>query len=158
MIISVHCVLPALLLGLSMSLFATPLLANASKDDARATGLVRQLDKLRDKLQLRPDQQSLWDEARRKSIETQNGMRIEKHALIEFAETELDHPFPDLNEIARRVDAFEQRNAALQREIRDLWLKSYEVLSSQQKSTLRQSLKAELSRYKWLQNLRERFF
>ena len=85
-------------------------------------------------------------------------MRIEKHALIEFAETELDHPFPDLNEIARRVDAFEQRNAALQREIRDLWLKSYEVLSSQQKSTLRQSLKAELSRYKWLQNLRKCFF
>lgn len=151
----VNRVISTLLLYLGLGLVA---FANPAKGEPPTTGLVRQLDKLHDKLQLRDDQQRLWDNARHKSVEAQTATRADKHTLIEFAEAELERTPPDLGEIANRLDAVEHRNALWQREVRDLWLQVYAILSPQQKAIVRQHLKGELSHYKLLQNLRERFF
>jgi hypothetical protein len=144
-------------LCLAVGAFAPRLKANPDNDEPPARGLVRHLDKLHDKLQLRPEQQWLWDTARQSSVRAQVESRAGKRAVTELSETELERPMPDLGLLSRRLEEFEQRNLAAERQTRALWLKVYETLSPQQIAVVREALKSELRRYKLLQNLRERF-
>jgi hypothetical protein len=147
-----------IVLCLGAGVLAPSLNANTSSDEPAAQGFVRHLDKLRDKLHLTPQQQALWDLARRKSIEAQAQVGAGKHAMTDLSETELERTIPDLGMIARRLEALEQRNLALNRETRALWLKVYETLAPERIAVVREALRSELRRYKVLQSLRERFF
>lgn len=147
----------AILLFLGAAVSAPTLKADTTRAEPTAQGLVRHLDKLHDKLRLRPDQQTLWDLARQKSIEVQAEVRSGKRAMVELSETELERATPDLLMISRKFDELEQRNMALEHQVRPLWLKVYETLSTEQIGVVRDALKSELRRYKLFQNLRERF-
>lgn len=132
--------------------------AETTRWEPAAQGLVRHLDKLHDKLRLKPDQQTLWILARQKSVEVQAEIRNGKHALVEMSEAELKHAAPDLAMISRKFDELEQKNKTLESQVRSLWLRVYETLSPEQNNIVRDAIKSELRQYKLFQNLRERFF
>lgn len=155
--ISARRVCALLLFLVSAGLLAPRLNAESPQIEPAAHGLLRDIDKLQEKLHLKSEQQKLWEIARRKSVETQTEVRAGKRALVEFAELELGHPVPDLEQIARKFEELEERNRMLERESRDLWLSVYAVLTPEQKSLVRQALKTELARYKFFQGLRQRF-
>jgi hypothetical protein len=131
--------------------------ARAAAEEAPAQGYVRRLDAVHDKLHLSQEQQALWDAARKKSIEVQVGVRASKIALTDLAETELERALPDLAMIARKLEEVEQHNLASERETRALWLKVYESLTPEQTAVARDAIKGALKRYRFLQNLRDRF-
>ena len=131
--------------------------AETTKSEPAAQGFVRHLDKLHDKLRLKPDQQTLWDVARKKSIEVQTDVRNGKRAMVELSDAELEKPAPDLVMISRKFDELEQRNMALENQMRPLWLKIYETMSPEQVAIVREALKTELKHYKFFANMRERF-
>ena len=146
-----------LLMCLGAIVLAPRLKADTTRAEPAAEGFVRHLDKLHDKLRLKPNQQPLWDLARQKSIETQAEVRNGKRAMVEFSETKLERAAPDLMLISRKFDELEQHNVMLESQVRPLWLKVYETLSPEQIGIVRDALKSELRRYKLFQNLRERF-
>jgi Spy/CpxP family protein refolding chaperone len=149
--------LTLLLVFFGVSLVAANVSADTAKEEPAARGLLRELEKLHEKLHLKPEQETLWEIARRKSVETQTEVRAAKRALIEQSEIELERPTPDLGEIERKFEAVEQHNLLLERESRGLWLKLYDALTPEQKGIVRNALKSQLARYKLFQNLRQRF-
>ncbi|HVC10645.1 MAG TPA: periplasmic heavy metal sensor [Burkholderiales bacterium] len=115
------------------------------------------LDKLMNELKLNAEQQQAWHaiEARRDAMrrELYHGRAELRRALT----AELAKPEPDLARLAALRDRARDHAMQGRKEIEDLQLKLYASLSPQQKTTVRDFLKARLARMEqWRRHERDR--
>lgn len=119
--------------------------------------LFKQLDDLHDDLRLSPEQELLWQTARMQSKKTERSIRDNNRDFTRFSERELGSEAPRLYELSKALDDLLERNQAIHKELRVLWLRCYEGLEESQKKKVRDALQRQLGRLKTLQQFRDFF-
>jgi Spy/CpxP family protein refolding chaperone len=107
---------------------------------------VHMLTAVKSQLNLNTSQQLQWDNAMSQATAAHEAMRAAHAQLKAALQTELGKSEPDLASIAALSDSVKQQNETSHRAARDAWLALYATFTPDQKTVVRESLKAGIAR------------
>lgn len=101
---------------------------------------------LEGKLALDGSQKQAFDRVRAQAIAARDRGLAARADVRTKVDAELAKPEPDLAAVASLMDGAEEQGRALRRQVRDEWLKLYASLRPDQKTVVRDELKARMAR------------
>jgi len=107
---------------------------------------MKQLTQLHDQLKLNADQEKLWQSALDTMKQNHEAMRANRKQAHDQFKAAQQQPILDLNAMAAAHQQIEQKDAQLRQQTTDAWLKFYNGLNDQQKTTVSTALKKRFER------------
>ncbi|MBN3803613.1 periplasmic heavy metal sensor [Paraburkholderia sp. Ac-20336] len=107
---------------------------------------MKELTQLHDQLKLNADQEKLWQSALDTMKQNHEAMRANHQQAREQFKAAQQQPILDLNAMAATHQQIEQKDAQLRQQTSDTWLKFYNALNDQQKTTVSTALKKRFAR------------
>lgn len=109
-------------------------------------GFIAQLKKLHDQLNLNPEQEKQWQAALDTMKQNHQAMRANHEQIRQQFKAAQQQPILDLNAMAAAHQQIEQKDAQLHQQTTDAWLKFYNGLNDQQKTTVSTALKQRFAK------------
>jgi len=107
---------------------------------------MKELTQLHDQLKLNADQEKLWQSALDTMKQNHEAMRANHQQAREQFKAAQQQPILDLNAMAATHQQIEQKDAQLRQQTSDAWLKFYNALNDQQKTTVSTALKKRFAK------------
>ncbi|MEX3858768.1 protein CpxP [Paraburkholderia youngii] len=107
---------------------------------------MKELTQLHDQLKLNADQEKLWQSALDTMKQNHEAMRANHNQAHDQFKAAQQQPILDLNAMAATHQQIEQKDAQLRQQTTDAWLKFYNGLNDQQKTTVSTAIKQRFSR------------
>ncbi|EEA03472.1 conserved hypothetical protein [Burkholderia sp. H160] len=107
---------------------------------------MQDLTQLHDQLKLNADQEKLWQSALDTMKQNHEAMRANHEQVHNQFKAAQQQPILDLNAMAATHQQIEQKDAQLRQQTTDTWLKFYNALNDQQKTTVSTALKKRFAR------------
>ncbi|MBC8748070.1 MULTISPECIES: periplasmic heavy metal sensor [Paraburkholderia] len=107
---------------------------------------MQELTQLHDQLKLNADQEKLWQNALDTMKQNREAMRANHKQVHDQFKAAQQQPILDLNAMAATHQQIEQKDAQLRQQTTDAWLKFYNGLNDQQKTTVSTALKQRFAR------------
>ena len=104
------------------------------------------LASLKTQLNLNTSQQVMWDNAAAQTKAARTSGRASFEQVHTVLNAELAKAEPDFAAVANAADAAQASNQVLRKQVRDQWLAVYATFSPAQKATVRDAVKARVSR------------
>jgi hypothetical protein len=134
---------------LRTSFFAVLLVLSAVCSAQPGPGMsapLHMLAAVKDQLNLNTSQQLQWDNAVAQAKTAHEAGRAGRAQLMAAMQTELAKAEPDLASVATLADGTRQQAESAHRAARDAWLALYATFTPEQKSVVRDTLKAGIAR------------
>lgn len=109
-------------------------------------GFMKQLKQLHDQLNLNADQEKQWQAALDTMKQNHQAMRANHEQIKSQFKAAQQQPILDLNAMAAAHQQVEQKDAQLRQQTTDAWLKFYNGLNDQQKTTVSTALKQRFAK------------
>lgn len=116
----------------------------APRGEHRMRGGPAVWERVHAQLKLTSAQESLWQAALQRTMETRQMQKTAQQGLRDQAKIELAKPQPDLAALARQREDVDTQHLAAQRAVHASWLTLYEALSADQKQQVAQMLQDHL--------------
>jgi len=107
---------------------------------------MKQLTQLHDELKLNADQEKQWQAALDTMKQSHEAMRANHEQMKSQFKAAQQQPILDLNAMAAAHQQIEQKDAQLRQQTTDAWLKFYNGLNDQQKTTVSTALKQRFAK------------
>ena len=107
---------------------------------------MKQLTQLHDQLKLNADQEKQWQAALDTMKQGHEAMRANHEQIKDQFKAAQQQPILDLNAMAAAHQQVEQKDAQLRQQTTDAWLKFYNGLNDQQKTTVSTALKQRFAK------------
>jgi periplasmic protein CpxP/Spy len=107
---------------------------------------MKQLTQLHDQLKLNADQEKQWQAALDTMKQGHEAMRANHQQMKDQFKAAQQQPILDLNAMAAAHQQVEQKDAQLRQQTTDAWLKFYNGLNDQQKTTVSTALKQRFAK------------
>jgi Spy/CpxP family protein refolding chaperone len=107
---------------------------------------MKQLTQLHDELKLNADQEKQWQAALDTMKQGHEAMRANHEQMKNQFKAAQQQPILDLNAMAAAHQQIEQKDAQLRQQTTDAWLKFYNGLNDQQKTTVSTALKQRFAK------------
>ncbi|MFM0475041.1 periplasmic heavy metal sensor [Paraburkholderia strydomiana] len=107
---------------------------------------MKELTQLHDQLKLNADQEKQWQAARDTMKQSHEAMRANHEQMKDQFKSAQQQPILDLNAMAAAHQQIEQKDAQLRQQTTDAWLKFYNGLNDQQKTTVSTALKQRFAK------------
>jgi Spy/CpxP family protein refolding chaperone len=98
------------------------------------------MGKIKDQLNLSPDQLAQWDAATAQMKSAHQAMRQNHQQLRQALQAELAKPEPDLAALATLADSLRQKGEASHQQVRNAWLQLYATFTPAQKAVVRDAM------------------
>ncbi|MFP3566009.1 periplasmic heavy metal sensor [Paraburkholderia sp. SIMBA_030] len=107
---------------------------------------MKELSQLHDQLKLNADQEKQWQAALDTMKQNHEAMRANREQMKNQFKAAQQQPILDLNAMAAAHQQVEQKDAQLRQQTTDAWLKFYNGLNDQQKTTVSTALKQRFAK------------
>ncbi|MFL9898865.1 periplasmic heavy metal sensor [Paraburkholderia fungorum] len=107
---------------------------------------MKELTQLHDQLKLNADQEKQWQAALDTMKQNHEAMRANHKQIKDRFKAAQQQPILDLNAMAAAHQQVEQKDAQLRQQTSDAWLKFYNGLNDQQKTTVSTALKQRFAK------------
>ncbi|MBW0446782.1 periplasmic heavy metal sensor [bacterium M00.F.Ca.ET.228.01.1.1] len=107
---------------------------------------MKELTQLHDQLKLNADQEKQWQAALDTMKQGHEAMRANHEQMKNQFKAAQQQPILDLNAMAAAHQQIEQKDAQLRQQTTDAWLKFYDGLNDQQKTTVSTALKQRFAK------------
>jgi len=107
---------------------------------------MKQLTQLHDELKLNADQEKQWQAALDTMKQGHEAMRANHEQMKDQFKAAQQQPILDLNAMAAAHQQIEQKDTQLRQQTTDAWLKFYNGLNDQQKTTVSTALKQRFAK------------
>ena len=107
---------------------------------------MKELTQLHDQLKLNADQEKQWQAALDTMKQNHEAMRANHEQIKNQFKAAQQQPILDLNAMAAAHQQVEQKDAQLRQQTSDAWLKFYNGLNDQQKTTVSTALKQRFAK------------